>query len=78
MPGQLEHVPGEREGDLHQVLRALAAQRLDRLLDLEGVADGAAERGVHPGDERPGADAVLLAEGDHGAGEVQGPVPLLP
>ena len=34
-----------------------AAQHLDALGDLDGVADGAAERRVHAGDERFGAHA---------------------
>ena len=44
-----------------------------RLRDLEGVADGPAQRGFHAGDEGPGADAVLLAEGDHGSGGFASP-----
>jgi len=64
-------VPGEREGDFHQVPRAFAMEGRDGLLHFEGIADRAAQRGVHAGDEGPGADAVLLAQGDHGPGEIE-------
>ena len=40
----------------------LAAEEGDALADLQGVADGAPERGVHVGDERGGADPHRLAE----------------
>ena len=49
------------------------AQRLDRLLDLEGVADGPAERGVHPGQQRRGARPRARApRRDHGLGQLPG------
>jgi len=66
--GQLEHLSREGVGDFHQVFRALPLEGLDGFGDFERVADGAAERGVHAGDEGPGSDVVLFADGDHGAG----------
>ena len=72
--GQREHLPGQREGDLHQVGGAVALQRLDGFLHLDRVADRAAQRDIHPGQQRPGTHAVLLAEGDHRLGELARPL----
>src|SRR5215475_9226398 len=64
-PGQREHLAGQREHHLGQVGRSLPAQRGDRLLHLQGVAHRAPERRVHPGQQRRGAHALLLAQGHH-------------
>ena len=72
--GQREHLPGQREGDLHQVAGPVALQRLDGFLHLDRVADRAPQRDVHPGQQRPGTHAVLLAEGDHRLGELARPL----
>ena len=42
--GQHEHARGETHGQVPQVVGSSPFQRLDRLDDLVGVADGAAER----------------------------------
>ena len=46
---QNQHLGAEREAELRELGGPLAAQRVDRLGDLERVADGAAERLVHVG-----------------------------
>src|SRR5215831_1210396 len=65
-PGQREHLAGQGEHHLDQVGRPLPGQGGDRLLDLDRVAHRAPERRVHPGEQRRGAYAFLLAERHHG------------
>src|SRR5690349_4825798 len=57
------------------VARATSAQLVDGLPNLDGVADGPAQRRVHGGDHGRGADAVGFAEPSHGLGlgETAGP-----
>jgi hypothetical protein len=71
-PGGLEHLAGERAGQLDHVGGAAAGEHLERLAHLEAVAGGAAERGGHVGQQRDGAHARVGAEVDHGAGELAG------
>jgi hypothetical protein len=56
--------------------RALAAQGEHALLDLERVAAGAAERAVHRREQRDGGAAVVGAQLDHRAREVEPAVEL--
>src|SRR6266511_4730146 len=60
-----EQVRGGLEHELGEVRRALAAQRLDRLADLERVPDGASERLVHVGEEAGDASLGAPAEVEH-------------
>ena len=55
----------------------MALQRLDGFLHLDRVADRAAQRDIHPGQQRPGTHAVLLAQGDHRLGELARPLVLV-
>ncbi len=71
---EVEHLAGERERDLDDVGGASARQDLDGLTDLQRVAGGEAERDRHVGEQGRGAHAVGLAEADHRAGELAGPV----
>ncbi len=48
----VEHLGGQRERQLHHVVRAAAGQHLQRLGDLDGVADGTAQRRRHVGQQR--------------------------
>ena len=62
--------PGARvEHELREVGRAVTAHRVARLLHLERVADGGAERLVHVGEQADDLAARLLAEREHRLGE---------
>src|SRR5216683_743767 len=63
--GQPAHLPRDHERDLHQLLVALAGKRIERLLHLQRVADRAAERVVHGGDQRHRAPARPLTQQHH-------------
>ena len=66
-PASVEHLAGQRQRQLHDVVGAAAGEHLQRLGDLDRVADRAAQRDVHVGQQRPGGHAVRRAELDHGA-----------
>ena len=70
MPGEVEHLAGERDGELDDVGGSAAGEHLDRLAHLVGVADREPERHVHVGQQRAGRDAGVVAEGDHRPGEL--------
>ena len=62
-----EHLRRELHRELLEVGRAVAAERADRLGHFHPVANGAAERLVHRGDEGRGWLAITFAGGDHRA-----------
>ena len=67
---KLESIPGFRvEHELGEVWRPLAAQRRDRLTDLERVPDRGAERLVHVGEQADDVLARAAAEVEHALGE---------
>ena len=65
--GGVEHLGGQRQRQLDDVVGAAAGQHLQRLGDLDGVADRPAQRRVHVGQQRAGGQPVLGAQLDHGA-----------
>ena len=64
-----EHLDAEPQRQLAHVLRAGAAEDVDRLAHFDRVADRAAERRVHVGEERDAAAPQRFAQIDHGASE---------
>ena len=58
---------GEVDGELGEIGRAVAFERIERLGDLERVADGAPERLRHVADDRGHAPTGGCADLDHGA-----------
>jgi hypothetical protein len=75
--GQGEHLLGQGVRDLHQVIGTVALQGLDRLLHLDGVADRAAQRGIHAGQQGSGGDVMLLADRHHRLRQLSCPRPVL-
>ncbi len=73
-PDRGEHLPRERQRELHDVGGAAAREHLDGLAHLVGVADGEPEGHVHVGEERGGPHPGVGAELDHGARELARPV----
>ena len=67
-----EHFLREPDGEFDDVFRASAGQHLHRFLDLDRVARGEAQRGVHVGQQGHRVDAGVLAQGHHGLGEFAG------
>ena len=63
-----EHAAAERQAQLKQVALCFTGEDGDGLLDLDGVADRAAERLIHVGDDRGGLASGHVAD----AGEVAG------
>ena len=66
---EIDHIRRKLEAHRGQVRRPLPAERFADLDDLERIADGAAERAVHVGDERDGPAADLPADFHHLARE---------
>ena len=64
--GERQQVCGRAENELGEVGRPGALERVERLVDLERVPDGAAERLVHVGQLADHLPAVEPAELDHG------------
>ena len=69
-PGEGEHLPGERDGQLDDIGRSTAAQHLDRLRHLQRVAGRAAQRYGHVGEHRSRAHTVHAADLDHRLGQL--------
>ena len=67
--GEREQARARVEHELREVRRALPGDRLDRLADLERVADRGAERLVHVGEEAHDLPAGPPPEVDHLLGE---------
>ena len=74
--GQRSQMPGEDQAQLLEATGSLAAQDLDRLPDLERVADELTERLVHVGDQGRARPAGIAADGDAQLGESAGGVDL--
>ena len=66
------HLAGQRHGHLVQarVARAFALQVVDRLDNLEGVADIASQNTIHVGDQRHGRQAGLAGHRDQALGKI--------
>ena len=76
-PCQLEHLSRERERELDEIGRVVAArEHFYGLGDLERVADRSTEGRVHRAQERPHLEPVVTAEANHRPGELGGPVPV--
>ena len=67
--GDHQHVGGQRHAQLGEVGGAVSLQGLNGLDDLQGVADGVAQRPVHVGDEGADSLACPLANIHHGLGQ---------
>src|SRR5437870_4417916 len=63
--GQRAHLPSYPQAHLEQLLVPFAGERIERLLDLEGVADRSSERVVHRGHEGHRPPLRAFAERDH-------------
>ena len=72
--GQHQHVGGQLQADFGQVGRAFALQDGHALSHFQRVADAAAQRLVHIGDERRDLAPVRRADGDHLARKLDGVV----
>src|SRR5229473_3640028 len=70
--GQPAHFPRDHQRNLHQLLVTLARQGIERLLHLQRIADRAAERVVHGGDQRHGAPARPFTQQHHLGRELLG------
>ena len=68
-PDESQHLPGERHGQLDHVGGTAAAQDVDRLGHLDGVAAGPPEGGVHPRQHGGRRHAGGGAEPHHGLGQ---------
>ena len=62
---ELDHVGCQRHAHAAQIVAPAALQNFRRLLHLQGVADGHAERNVHVGEHRAHVAPAGLADGDH-------------
>ena len=61
--GQRQHLLGQSHREFHDVRRAAAAQHLDRLGDLQRVADGPAQRDGHVGEHLGALGSVVSGSG---------------
>ena len=66
----IEHLVGQGDHELDEIGGAATGQHLQRLGDFDGVTDGQAQRNIHGGDQCPRAHARIVADLDHGAGEL--------
>ena len=66
--------PGRAQHELGEVRRALAAERRERLADLEGIPDRATEGLVHRSQLADDAAAGALPEVEHGLGKQSSPL----
>ncbi len=69
---QDEHPGGKFQAQFAQIVRAFAVEDFDAFLDFERVADFAAQRLLHVGDERDDFFAHAHAGFDHQLGEIFG------
>ena len=71
-PGGVEHLGGQRQRQLHHIGGPSAGQYLQRFLDLDGVANGAAQRCLHVRQQRARHQPLLGAQLHHRAGQFAG------